>query len=194
MLETCDPDCRLLAGCVSLIALRHRFRAYAARFVALAFGLLLVELFLWGAGVAYPTWTRPTPGLREWGVPRAEGWAVGETRVYVRLNGEGVHDVDHAVEKPSDVFRIVVAGDSYAAAFEVEQEQAFWSVMERELASCAAFVDRSVEVINISNRGFGTVEELLALRRFGFKYQPDYVVRFSPLLFQKSLLDNIQLM
>lgn len=156
--------------------MRSRFSEYKARFAALAFGLVLAEVFLRLAGVAYPTWTRPTAGLREWGVPHAEGWAVGETRVFVRLNGEGVHDVDHAVEKPSDTFRIVVVGDSYAAAFEVEREQAFWSVMERELGACEALENRTPEVINISKRGFGTVEELLALRRFGFKYQPDYVV------------------
>ncbi len=156
--------------------MRKRFLTYGARFAALALGLLLAELILRVGGVAYPTWTRPTPGLREWGVPRAEGWAVNETRVYVRLNNEGIHDVDHAVEKQSDAFRIVVVGDSYAAAFEVERKQAFWSVMERELKRCAPLANHRVEAINISNRGFGTIEELLALRRFGFKYQPDYVV------------------
>lgn len=156
--------------------MQSRVTIYGARFAALALGLLVVELFLRLAGVSYPTWHRPTEGLPEWGVPHAEGWAVGETRMYVKLNAEGIRDVDHAVAKPAEAFRIVVVGDSYAAAFEVEMKEAFWSVMERELARCPALRARTVEVINISKRGYGTVEELLALRRFGFKYDPDYVV------------------
>lgn len=156
--------------------MRSRFIAFGGRFVALGFGLLVAELLLRLAGVSYPAWDRPTKGLREWGVPHAEGWAVGETHVYVRLNAEGIRDVDHVVAKPLDTYRVLVVGDSYAAAFEVELEEAFWSVMERSLATCPALGDRNVEVINISKRGYGTVEELLALRQFGFKYDPDHVV------------------
>ncbi len=136
----------------------------------------MAELLLRLAGVSYPAWDRPTKGLREWGVPHAVGWAVGETRTYLKLNAEGIRDIDHAVAKPANTLRVVVVGDSYVAAFEVELEEAFWSVMERNLATCPALGDRSVEVINISKRGYGTVEELLALRRFGFKYDPDHVV------------------
>jgi hypothetical protein len=156
--------------------MQSRVTIYGARFAALGLGLLVVELFLRLAGVSYPTWDRPTEGLREWGVPHAEGWTVGETGTYVKLNAEGIRDIDHAVAKPAEALRIVVVGDSYVAAFEVEMEEAFWSVMERELARCPALGARTVEVINISKRGYGTVEELLALRRFGFKYDPDYVV------------------
>jgi hypothetical protein len=96
--------------------------------------------------------------------------------MYVKLNAEGARDRDHAVEKDEQAFRVVVVGDSYAAGFEVELEQTFWSVMERELEACPALDGRSPEVINISKRGYGSAEELLALRQFGFKYAPDWVV------------------
>jgi hypothetical protein len=114
--------------------------------------------------------------VREWGIPNVEGWAVGETRTWVTLNAEGLRDVDHSIAKPEGVFRILVVGDSYVAAFEVEREQAFWSVMERELSSCVALQGNRVEVIGLGKRGFGTTEELLALRRFGLAYDPDWVV------------------
>jgi len=48
--------------------------------------------------------------------------------------------------------------------------------MERSLATCPAIGDRKAAVINISTRVYGTIEELLALRQFGFKYDPDHVV------------------
>lgn len=147
-----------------------------APILALALGLLVVEGALRLANVAYPAWDRPTPGLREWGIPHAEGWAVGETRTWVALNSQGARDVEHAIEKPPDTLRIVVVGDSYAAAFEVELEEAFWSVAERALEACPALGDRRVEMINVSKRGYGTTEELLALRRIGLPYDPDWVV------------------
>lgn len=147
-----------------------------ARALALLLGLLLVEGLLRLAQVAYPAFERPAPGLWQWGVPNAEGWAVGETRTWVKLNAQGARDVDHEIAKPEDTLRIVVVGDSYTDAFEVEREQAFPAVAERRLTECPALAGRSVEIINLGRRGYGTTEELLALRRFGFAYDPDWVV------------------
>jgi len=143
---------------------------------ALGLSLGLVELGLRVGGIAYPALDRPTYGLREWGVPHAEGWATGETRQWVRLNAEGARDRDHAVAKPPDTLRIVVVGDSYTSAFHVPLEATFWSVAERRLADCDARRGREIELIALGKEGYGTVEELLALRRFGFRYAPDWVV------------------
>jgi len=148
----------------------------AAPALALLLGLLLVEGLLRVLQVAYPAFDRPTPGLRRWGIPHAEGWAVGETRTWVELNAQGARDVDHTIAKPEDTLRIVVVGDSYTDAFEVEREQAFPAVAQRRLGACPALAGRSVEVINLGRRGYGTTEELLVLRRFGFAYDPDWVV------------------
>ncbi|MBK7950077.1 MAG: SGNH/GDSL hydrolase family protein [Deltaproteobacteria bacterium] len=153
-----------------------RGRRVAIRAMALGLGLLLAEGGLRLFGIAYPAWDRPTAGLGEWGEPNARGWAVGEARQYVELNAEGARDVDHAVAKPEGVHRVVVLGDSYAAAYEVEREQAFWAVAERALAACPALDGRRVEMINLSKRGFGTAEELLVWRKLGAKYAPDQVV------------------
>mgnify|MGYP005845191853 CR=1 FL=1 len=151
-------------------------RRVAARALALLLGLLLVEGLLRLAQVAYPAFDRPTPGLRRWGIPDAEGWAVGESRTWVKLNVQGARDVDHEIAKPANTLRIVVVGDSYTDAFEVEREESFPAVAERRLAACPALAGRSVETINLGRRGYGTTEELLALRRFGFAYDPDWVV------------------
>ena len=153
-----------------------RGRRVAARLLALLLGLLLAEGMLRLAGVAYPAWDRPTAGLGEWGIPNAKGWAIGEARQYVELNAEGARDVDHAVAKSAGVYRVVVLGDSFAAAYEVAREEAFWAVMGERLKACPALAGRAVEVINLSKRGFGTAEELLVWRKLGVKYAPDQVV------------------
>lgn len=153
-----------------------RGRRIAARLIALVLGLLLAEGGLRLAGAAYPAWDRPTAGLGEWGVPDAKGWAVGESRQYVELNAEGARDVDHAVARAEGVYRVMVLGDSYAAAYEVPREEAFWAVMGDRLGTCPALAGRPVEVINLSKRGYGTAEELLLWRKLGMKYAPDQVV------------------
>jgi len=148
----------------------------AGRALAVVFGLALAEGLFRIAGIAYPAWDRPTAGLGEWGVPHAAGFAVGEARQYVELNAEGARDVDHAVAKPPGVHRVLVLGDSYAAAFEVAREEAFWAVAGDRLAACGALEGRRVEVLNLSKRGYGTAEELLVWRKLGAKYAPDQVV------------------
>jgi hypothetical protein len=69
-----------------------------------------------------------------------------------------------------------VLGDSYAEAFQVPLEDTFWAVAERELDSCKAFGDRTVEVINFGVSGYSTVQELLTLRKYGWDYAPDIVI------------------
>jgi len=71
---------------------------HAGPVFGIAFGILVAELMLRLAGVSYPAFHREVEGLREWGIPHAEGWATGETRNWVKLNAEGARDRDHAVE------------------------------------------------------------------------------------------------
>lgn len=158
------------------MTLGGRGRPIVLRLLAVVFGLLVAEGGLRLAGIAYPAWDRPTAGLGDWGVPNARGWAVGEARQFVELNAEGARDVDHAVAKPTGVHRVLVLGDSYAAAFEVEREAAFWAVTGARLGQCPALAGREVEVLNLSKRGFGTADELLVWRKLGAKYAPDQVV------------------
>lgn len=92
------------------------------------------------------------------------------------INGDGSRDREHSIIKPPDTFRIAVLGDSFAEAFQVDREKAFWAVMERKLESCASFGGRKVEVINFGQSGMGTAMELLALRHRAWKYSPDLIV------------------
>lgn len=155
---------------------RRLLRSGTYRALSCVLGLLAAETLLRLGGVAFPAWDRPTATLGEWGVPNARGWAVGETRQLVELNSEGARDVDHTVAPAPGVHRVLVLGDSFAAAFEVKREEAFWAVMGDRLESCPVLAGRTVEVINLSKRGFGTAEELLVFRKLGIKYAPDQVV------------------
>ncbi|HEV2762296.1 MAG TPA: SGNH/GDSL hydrolase family protein, partial [Pyrinomonadaceae bacterium] len=108
--------------------------------------------------------------------PGMEGWYRKEGEAYVRVNSDGLRDGEHTKQKPTDVFRVAVLGDSYAEALQVAQEDAFWSVLEKRLNECGRFAGRRVEVVNFGVSGYGTAQELIVLRRKVWDYSPDLVL------------------
>ena len=92
------------------------------------------------------------------------------------INSRGLRDREHALDKPTDTFRIAILGDSFSEAFQVAQENTFWSVLERELQAKPEFKNRNVEVINFGVSGFGTIQEWQMLEHYVGDYAPDLVL------------------
>jgi len=65
---------------------------------------------------------------------------------------------------------------SFAEAMQVNQEETFWAILGKDLQGCPNLRDRQVEMINFGEAGFGTAQELLALRHRAWKYSPDIVL------------------
>lgn len=91
-----------------------------------------------------------------------------EFNVEVRYNSRGWRDVEHELEKPEGVYRIVVLGDSFMEAHSVELDEMLARQIDRA-------VDE-VEVINLGVGGFGTLQQLRAFETEGQRYQPDLVL------------------
>ncbi len=91
----------------------------------------------------------------------------------IKTNSAGMRDYDHSLEKSPGVYRILVLGDSFMEANQVKLEDAFVSLLERQLESVTG---RSIEVINASVSGWGTDDEFTYLVREGIKYHPDLVL------------------
>src|SRR5205085_1205950 len=144
--------------------------------LSVLFTLLVFELFLRAVGYTYPVFYQPDEvrGYSLW--PGVEGRYRREGTAHVRINSDGLRDREHARVKPANTLRIAVVGDSYAEAFQVEREQAFWSIMEQKLRDCPALAGREVEVINFGVSGYGTAQELLTLREKVWAYSPDVVL------------------
>jgi len=102
-------------------------------------------------------------------VSNQEGMTYGSP---VRINSRGFRDRDYTVEKPTDVKRILVLGDSYAWGYGVAIDDIFTEILEAELEK----TQQKWEVINTGVCGWGTDQEYLFLTREGFKYKPDIVV------------------
>ncbi len=97
----------------------------------------------------------------------------GEFKTTVRINSKGLRDVEHTYEKPRGVFRILILGDSYMEALQVELEETFARLLEERLNQQTT---TRVEVINSGVSSYGTDNELLYFRHEGYKYQPDLVL------------------
>ena len=138
--------------------------------------LLIFELFLRVVGYTYPVFYQPDEarGYSLW--PGVEGRYRREGSAHVQINSDGLRDREHAKSKPAGTLRIAVVGDSYAEAFQVEREKAFWSVLEARLKGCPALRGREVEVINFGVSGYGTAQELLTVREKVWAYSPDVVL------------------
>jgi hypothetical protein len=144
----------------------------------LAAGIVIGEVGLRVAGVAYPSYERVDDDRGAALRPGASGWYEKEGRAFVEVNADGRRDHPVAREKPEGVFRLAVLGDSYAEAREVELDSTFWAVAGRELERC---LGRQVEVLNFGVSGYGTAQELQTLRTRVWEWSPDAIlVLFLP--------------
>lgn len=143
-------------------------------------GLLLVEGVLRVAGYSRPPFYRYSATLGAEHRPGTEGWYEKEDLIRIRINSDGVRGPELSREKPADVFRVAVLGDSFAEGFQVTFDERFSHVAETALNRCNPLGKR-VEVINFGVSGYGTGRELLMYRQKAALYQPDVVLLlFTP--------------
>src|SRR5262249_55266845 len=143
---------------------------------ALVVGLCIAEIALRLIGFSYPPFHQPDPitglGLR----PNTSGWYRKEGQAYVSTNSQGLHDRERPLAKPPGTYRVVVLGDSYPEALQVDVNKTFWRLLEEQLQACAFRSAKHVDVINLGVSGFGTGQPLSMLQTRGLAYQPDFVI------------------
>jgi lysophospholipase L1-like esterase len=85
------------------------------------------------------------------------------------LNAKGYRDTEHETNKSPGSVRILVLGDSLTFGSGVADDDIYPRLLQDLAAS-------NVEVISLAQNGWGTADELAALRRDGLGYSPDIVV------------------
>jgi len=100
--------------------------------------------------------------------PNNEGyWISSEYKTLVKTNSDGFRDREYSIEKPVDTYRIVVLGDSYTEALQVDFEKTFHELLEQK---------ENVEIISFGVSGQGTAQHYLTLKNYAQKYQSDLVI------------------
>jgi len=118
--------------------------------------------------------------------PDASGWQTQEGRAFIQVNQDGFRGPNYAFTKPPGTLRIAVLGDSFTEARQVALEDTFCAVAQHRLQAQCPFVIvgngprqrlfSHVEVMNFGCDGYGTTQELVALRHWVWRYSPDVVV------------------
>jgi hypothetical protein len=92
-------------------------------------------------------------------------------------NSHGHRDDEVELGKPDGVFRILVLGDSFAIGANVEQDQAFPQLLEKQLAEgISAGITSRIEVVNAAVGGWAPYHYARYFEHYGIEYQPDLVL------------------
>ena len=137
------------------------------------FGILIIEicLRLFKSETTLRLYDNPVFGSAL--VPNQNGLFVSETKEYsskVEVNSQGWPDVEHGLEKPEGVYRILILGDSFVENFQVPFEKRFFRQLQNKLGN-------KFEIIAMGRGNTGTAQQYLMLKEYGLKYKPDLVIQ-----------------
>ena len=87
----------------------------------------------------------------------------------------GFRDVEHTLEKPKDVFRILALGDSFTYGSGVSFEDAYLNRLEKMLNNRDGKHPR-VEIINAGIYRYFPEPERILLEHYGLNFSPDVII------------------
>ena len=152
----------ILLGCVAMeVALRVIF-AHSLDFS--------MEMWKYAVKLKRPV---ADPDLSFAHAPNRSAFLMG---VPVSINSEGLRDREFSFEKPPNVYRVMMLGDSTTFGWGVKEEDTAAKFLERKLnANLPAGYNRA-EVMNAGVGNYDTVQEVTYYETIGWKYHPDLVV------------------
>jgi hypothetical protein len=164
---------------------RTSLRKLSAKFLLVLSGLVIGLMLAEGVGhILGPPYEQGDLLNRNHQCDRSVGWR-GIPHASVELsygydhqvtwNAEGMHDGEHTRQKPADVFRILMLGDSMIEAVAVEEKLTSQQILEDTLNANAP-PNLKFEVLSAGMMAWGPGQELTYFRSAGQFYQPDLVL------------------
>ena len=93
--------------------------------------------------------------------------------VNVKTNSYGMRDVEPALEKPKDTYRIALLGDSFAFGWGVERKESFAYKAEKILSTK---LNKRVEILNFGVPGYSTFQQAALHEELGRQFKPDAIL------------------
>ena len=94
---------------------------------------------------------------------------------YVIRNSHGFRDKDYSYQKPNNIFRILVLGDSQTFGLGIKKLKNTWHKKLEELMN-QGLERKRFEIITMAENGWNTDNQLYELFKSGFEYQPDLIL------------------
>jgi len=136
--------------------------------------LVILEVVIRVTGMGRLPARRPDPLLGVRLVPNAAYVQNSEGYSYGRINSLGLRDHEIPYEKPKNTKRVLILGDSFMEAMQVDLDSSFSKQLQTLLGK--ALPEQKIETINAGRSGMGTAEEYLWYTTEGIKYNPDLVL------------------
>lgn len=109
-----------------------------------------------------------------WRFDSTFGWTIDpDTQLVDKVNSRGFRHRDVSPEKPPNTKRLLMLGDSFTEAVTFPYAQIFAGLVETRLNRGVA---SRWEVISLGVGGWGTAQQLIALKTVGMPLRPDVVV------------------
>jgi hypothetical protein len=105
-------------------------------------------------------------------------WMDGVYDVTVQYNGLGFRGPDISYDKPDDVYRIMLIGDSYVEALQVDYKSTIYARLSEMLKNVRTPDGKRIEVFGVGVTGWGTLQEYLYYHNEGYRFHPDLIVDF----------------
>ncbi|MGI9326709.1 MAG: GDSL-type esterase/lipase family protein [Pseudomonadales bacterium] len=90
------------------------------------------------------------------------------------VNSLGFMDIERSVNKPQDILRLVLIGDSVAQGQGVSRTKRFSQLLEDMWNQ--QHPNRPLELINLARSGYSTGQELVILQEIGLQFSPDLIL------------------
>lgn len=166
--------------------LQKKWAGLVAVAVSLCVGLILCEVLLrYALPQTLGVWRQTRDGLILL-LPSFDGY-LQKFNTHVHTNVLGFRDVEHDLENSKGNYRILLMGDSFMEALQVEFEESFPHLLEAELNK---LLPCRVEVINAAVSGWGTDDAVTYLSRKGMALRPNLVLFATTL--HNDISDNLE--
>ena len=112
----------------------------------------------------------------------SSGYYVKESKKKIIINDQGIRvaknqkDFKFSENKSKNTYRISVFGDSYTEGLQVEFEERFSFIMERELNLCKYKPKENIEIINFGISGSGQSRQFEMQQGWAKKYESDIIL------------------
>jgi hypothetical protein len=104
--------------------------------------------------------------------PNVEGVWTTENRTKVRISPQGTRDSDKSFSKPKGINRVIVAGDSFTEALQVELNKNFVTLMQQR----SVISGENIEAVNLGISGASPVVQLKRVEQLGQHFEPDLII------------------
>jgi hypothetical protein len=166
--------------------LQKRWRSLVAVALSVCVGLVLGEVLLrYALPQSLGVWSQTRDGLILLR-PSFNGYS-HKFHTHVHTNALGFRDVEHDLESSKGTYRILLLGDSFMEALQVEFEESFPHLLEEELNK---MLSCRVEVINAGVSGWGTDDQVTYFSRRGRELHPNLVLFAFTL--HNDISDNLE--